>query len=177
MKLQIVEQPDAEPVNWTDARPHMSRDDAESKDMIERMIRAARATVEHEAERSLVTQTLRATWYEGDDVCGPLELPHGPVQSILCVTSNGVTLTEGQYDLRRHGTRDVLHLDRTATPIVVRYVAGYGDPADVPEDIRQLILCLANDMFENRGATVERQRYEVAFGLSAVCNRHRPGGL
>jgi uncharacterized phiE125 gp8 family phage protein len=38
--------------------------------------------------------------------------------------------------------------------VQIRFVAGYGDPANVPDEIKQAILMMVADLYEHRGEEV-----------------------
>lgn len=165
----IVTQPTAEPVSEAEMKSQLrilrSLTAAESTE-IASMITAARKQVERYLLRSLITQT----WDAFFDCWDVMQLPYGPVASVTSVKYydlDGVqqTLSSSLYQVSTN--REPAEVNRVYettwpelqygkdSPIVVRYVAGFGATgASVPEEIKNGIKLLATDLFETRGTIV-----------------------
>jgi len=181
------------PVTLTEAKQTLLVDHTADDDLITQLIEAATREVETLTARSLVTQTREMVltawpggWTAGRRWVGipttAILLEHPPVTSITSikyVTDAGVevTMTSAEYELISDvtppyvwpGQDDLWPSDslRSAAPIRVRYVAGYGAAAAVPSDFKRLILGLVVVDYENReamapGALTQRQRIEAA---------------
>ena len=176
------------PVTLTEAKQTLLVDHTADDDLITQLIEAATREVETLAARSLVTQTremVLAGWPVVRLRYSPttaILLEHPPVSaitSIKYVTDAGVevTMSADDYELIDDVTPPYVWPGqdeswpsaslRSAAPIRVRYVAGYGAAAAVPSDFKRLILGLVVVDYENReamapGALTQRQRIEAA---------------
>jgi uncharacterized phiE125 gp8 family phage protein len=179
MPRVIVTGPASEPITYQQAADHMriqSLDedmDTASIEILERLIRSVRAHLEHSyLNRSLITQTWK---YYLDEFpgCGYIALPLPPLQSVTHVkyTDSGGTqttmtvTTDYLVDIVSTPGRVVLpYLGSwpSATlypinPIEIQFVCGYGStPEDVPDEIKQAMLILVADLYENREDMVEK---------------------
>jgi uncharacterized phiE125 gp8 family phage protein len=159
--------PELEPVSLDEAKLHLRVDISPEDDLIETLITAARQRVEVELRRTLISQTwsLYLDDWPADEV---IQIPNPPLiqmRAIAYVDSNGVSQSLTYYDwLANPGTPGrIAPVYGTSWPsvrsqldaIVVQYDAGYGELAsDVPACIRQAILLLVGDWYENREETV-----------------------
>ncbi len=157
------------------------------------LITAARNYVENITRRALITQTwdyYRDSWPAGDR----FELPYAPLQSVTSVKytdtdGDETTLTVSTdyvVDTASEPGAIVLPYGETwpadqlnpKTPIVVRFVCGYGDDAaNVPEEIKHAILLLVAHWYTNRlpvGEPQGRSGYVMLpLGLDALLSNHR----
>ena len=102
-------------------------------------------------------------------------LPRGPVSAVIAV--GGVVPPLGSVVRSRRGGRDqAVIVGRPAGRFAIEYEAGYGEPGDVPADLRQAVLLYAAHLFDNRSATSDRRTSVVAAGLDRILDRHRIGG-
>ena len=166
-----------EPVTLYEAKTHL-RLEADSSlpvgfddEYILSLITGARVWCEGYLGRSLVDKTID---YLIDDfgLC-PIILPSAPIRSITYVKyidENGTeqTLANTEYALFEHNERGyltkaygktwpVVRIERNA--VRIRYVAGYATPAEVPQPIKQGILMLIGDMYENRTGQTNNQLF------------------
>jgi len=139
------------------------------------IIAAATAYVEERLGRSLLTQTLTAT-FARFPACRAhgVVLPRGPVQTVEEVAyydTDGLDATISLFQVQKTFAGAVLlpaigeywplvETDR-ADAVTIEYTAGYGIAADVPMPIRQAIQIIAADLYERRtdivvGASVAR---------------------
>ena len=151
MKPKIIVEPSEEPITLAEAKARLSINDNIDDADITSHIKAAREQGESHTARSFITQTLELAL---DRFPSEIELPKGPVQSITSIKyldSDGVeqTLDSANYMLDDYSERPWALLtagnswpDTYDTPLAVkvRYVAGFGLAADVPEDIKNAIL-------------------------------------
>jgi uncharacterized phiE125 gp8 family phage protein len=169
MPLDLVTAPTSEPVSLADAKHHLRVDITEDDDYIRGLVTGVRLHVERVIlQRALITQT----WdlYLDAFPAGDLELPYPPVQSVTHVkyTAEGeaqATVSSDDYLVDTYSTPGKIRLQSTAVwpgdtlievnGVVVRFIAGYGDDdTDVPMTIRQAILLLVGDLYENRENTL-----------------------
>ncbi len=133
MRYDITTPPTALPFEWPILKAHRVLED-EDRELA--MIYAAQATAHAEEllEMSLVTRTITATFYSGDE----LYLPRGPVSQVVSVTD--ATSATIDYLHERIGNRDYITIGADyVRPLVVVYTAGYAVDK-VPADIVGTIL-------------------------------------
>lgn len=154
--------PDDEPVTLAEAKSYLrvtfNDDDTFIEDIL---IPAARKSVEKYLNRSLVEQTWKAFLD-----CFPkneIRLSKGKVTAITHIKYylNGVleTLNSSNYIKGAgNGICEIAPSENETWPstdlrkgaIEIEFVAGYGEPADVPEDIKLGILLTASHFYNNR---------------------------
>ncbi len=161
MSLAILTPPAQEPISLADAKLFARIATSDDDAVISRLIVAARQHVETFTRRALVTQTLRLT-------TGSLPrsqrliLPRPPVQAVLTVglrdaagTLAPFAATDFAADLAAGAitlSRRPVGLGAAGVQLQIDYRAGFGEPAAVPEAIRQAILLLVAGWTEARGA-------------------------
>jgi uncharacterized phiE125 gp8 family phage protein len=169
MAMVVATKPTIEPVTLAEARAHLRVDLVDDDGLIEGLIRTVREYVEvHVLRRALLTQTWDMyldAWPESDRV----DVPLPPLQSVSWVkytddTGAISTLASGSYlvDTVREPGRVVLKSGYTwpATTLQVvngvniRFVCGWSAAADVPKPIKQAILLMVGDLYENRENTL-----------------------
>lgn len=175
-----------EVLTLAEARAHCRVDATEEDYLLVEWLRAAREHVETLTNRALMT----STWDYFLDAfpCGEIRLPKGRLQSVTSVKYTDVagvehTVSSSDYhvDTASEPGRIVLAYSkswptdtlRTMNPVVVRFVAGYGDRAAVPLQLKQAMLLLIGWWNETReAATVGNQASSVsapvAFGVDAL---------
>ncbi len=191
----LIAGPVDEPITLAEAKAHLRVDLTDDDDLITSLIAAARQHVESQCGRALFTQEWEAH-YGGFAADGVLELPIAPLQEVLAVqyvdTAGQLqTLAVSTYEVDAPAGPDampgslILAVNATwpatrAVPnaVRVRFNAGYGDvAADVPEDLRRLLLLLVGNWYENREAVTKNApgaRLEaLPFGAEALLDRYR----
>lgn len=168
--------PTVEPVSLAEAKLHLRVDADDENALIDGLVVVARRHAEMISRRSFCTRTLEAKldcWpYDG-----VIELAYPPLVSVTHVKyidTAGVerTMSAADYivDAHREPGRIVLAYDaswppeilRPAAAVTIRYVAGYGDPEDVPEIYRQAMLLMIGHFYENREAVVAGQGVTIS---------------
>ena len=172
--LTLITAPAGEPILIDELKDHLriSIDD-DDKD-VERIARVARRWCEKMQNRAYMTQT----WdlYYDDFPATPFELPRPPLQSIEHIKYFGTTDLEttvdsttyradiysfkGRVNLRDGETWPNPTL-RTVNGVVVRFIAGYGNRASVPEEVTQAIKLMAGHFYEHREETIT-ERFQIA---------------
>ncbi|MBW2645096.1 MAG: hypothetical protein JRE23_02755 [Deltaproteobacteria bacterium] len=137
-------------------------------DWLNRNIKSARLQVEHETGRALITQTRTYYLDEWPDK-RYIRLPYPKLQSAVVTyrlqddADYDNTLSTVDTDIVSEPGRVILQPNEswpsgtlyTDNPIKIEYVCGYGDSAtDVPEDIRNAMLLMIEDAYNNRGEIV-----------------------
>lgn len=166
MDYKITVGPSTEPVTATEAKNHLRVEVSTDDDLIADMIQAAREYVETHINRAIMPQTVVAS---ADRFRDNMKLPFGGVTSVTSVKyldsdSADQTVTSTVYGLDDYAKPAVVYLkdgQDWPTELVERnsvritYQAGYaGSPPDVPTRIKQAILLLVGDMYENREAQI-----------------------
>jgi uncharacterized phiE125 gp8 family phage protein len=167
MALRRIVAPAETPVTLAEAKAHLRMIHANDDAIITLYLEAAVANLDGKAGllgRSLVTQTWELVY--DTFPCGPIELPLGPLQSIVSVKYFDVDGAEQTLDPAGYA------VDTASDPgwlspvdswpatyamvnaVVIRFVAGYGAATAVPAAIKAGILLMVADMYENREASV-----------------------
>ncbi len=183
MGLALVTPPQSEPVDVEEAARHLHADLEElESEHVKGLIRVARAYAESYTRRQLVTATYALTLPEFYD---EVELPRPPlvsVSSIAYVDENGApqTLATTVYDVDSTSDPGVITLaDGESWPatktqpnaVTITFIAGYGGPLDVPENVRHAIKLLVGHFNENSEAVVmptAQQPVEMPIGAKAL---------
>lgn len=171
MNFKLITAPAVEPVTTTEAKSHLRVDLSADDTLIGTLITAARQMAENYTLRALCTQTwdlYRDGFYmQGRDIApSAVTIPRPPLQSVTSVTTydgdNVATVFASSgylVDTASEPGRVVLADGeawptdlRSANGVVIRFVAGYGVAADVPQQIKQAILQTIGHLYENREA-------------------------
>lgn len=161
-KNELVTAPANRLITAADLRTHSRMDYTGEDEYLEQLIDAAVEAAESYTWRRFVTQT----WDQSFDAfADPLVLRYPPLSSVTSVTytdTNGDTQTASSSTLYETGQIngiDVVRLRYDQTwpttrghedVVTVRFVCGYGDPDDVPEDIKQAVRLHVAHHFWNR---------------------------
>ena len=161
--LTRITAPVLDPVTQSEVYRHLRLvEDATEKAYADAVADVAREYVEQYSGTALLTQTWELTldeWWQG-----VLELPYPPLQSVTSIKyidADGVeqTLSASSYSVT---TGDPVGFVQFASDITVpvikseagavriRFVAGYTAAANVPASLKQAVLLLAANWFENR---------------------------
>lgn len=182
--LTLITKPDDEVVSLVEARQHLRipDDDTTQDTLILALLAAAGRGAEHECNRALITQTWKLTldsfpgcWglysigdYPHPDLRQRIQLPLPPTQSVTSVKYidvNGVEQTmvantdyvvdlnepcriTPAYGLTWPATR------RQLAAVNVVFVAGYGEPSDVPACVKPWVLLQLGALYENRESVI-----------------------
>lgn len=165
MQTRVLVEPLEEPVSLEEVKNYLKIDMSVTEDdqLIDRLIKAVRISAEKYAQTSFVTQTRVAYSDNWDPEC---ELPYGPHQSIskvIRLMRDGTEQELDPVDYSYNGfnfytvcPQKVYRLSEGFINhrIKVEYVAGFGNAADVPEDIKLAILKEVAELYENRENTL-----------------------
>jgi uncharacterized phiE125 gp8 family phage protein len=149
-----------------DAKAHLNVEHSDDDDLIEAQVEAAQRVVEEYCNLRLVTQTVKE-YFDDFPLSNvvPLHLSLNPVQSISSVTYTDLDGNTTTWDSSLYQTDTIGKparimpiyageypdtQDYNLNAVAVTYVAGYGAAADVPKPIRQAILLMVTEMYENR---------------------------
>ena len=188
-QVWVVTGPAQEPVRLDQAKLHMRVDHSEDDGLIVGLVTAAREQVEAMSRRALVTQTLElrlSQWPGGDCIL----LPRPPLASVVSVKytdTAGVEQTFASTNYTAHTAPEpggVWLKYNCSWPsaelgpgpsIAVRYTAGYGTAAAVPQRYKQAILLLAAHWYEQREAVLVSgvQPSVVPMAVEMLCAAER----
>lgn len=168
MSVKTITPPAAEPVSVQEAKLHLRliADVADTTPhpedgLIASLIVAARQGAEHITGRALMPQTLELAL---DRFCDGIKLPRPPfasIESIKYIDPEGVTQTIATGAWRVDDYSEpalVLPPYGEAWPttraqenaVLIRYVAGYANAAEVPAQIKSWMLLRIGMLYENR---------------------------
>jgi|LGVF01.2.fsa_nt_gb uncharacterized phiE125 gp8 family phage protein len=169
MKLERVTPPTATPVSIDDLLDHLWTVYDNTKDAyLQKLLTGATNHVETVTGRKLVSQVWRG-YLQAWPLSGePIMLPYGRIVSVdefnwLDVDGNDHTLTastdylpavigpEPQVIPITSWPSEALFI---VDPIRIKFTAGFGTPAEVPDDLRHAISMLAAHWYENRESTI-----------------------
>lgn len=181
--------PVLDPVTSSEVYRHLRlvEDDTE-KAYADAVADVAREYVEQNTGTALLTQTWEVRYDDWWD--GVLELPYPPLQSVSSIKyidNNGTeqTLSASQYQVQTGEPVGFVQWAANATIPVVRaeagavrivFVAGYTSASLVPSSLKQALLLLAAQWFENREPTANPYSSfpaEVPFTVTALLNQYR----
>lgn len=128
------------------------------------------------------------SWQKSMD-CFPstIVLPGAPIKSVTSITyidTAGTEQTLDSADYRVDLTREPVRITPaygTAWPstrdvtgaVVVEYVVGEADSADVPADLVDAVTLIAGHRFRNREAVANSSLKELPLGVQNILDRHR----
>lgn len=173
MALIRITAPATEPLDLATAKLHCRVDGTDEDTLITALIVAAREQAEHETGRALVTQTWELVH---DSFPEAFVLRRAPIQSVTSLkyldsaTGAEQTLAGTDYLLDKDSEPGyVVPAYGKAWPasygvpnaVRVRYVAGYGVAATVPQAIKQWMLLAIGTMYENRATGGAAQTYAI----------------
>lgn len=189
MKAELITAPAAEPVTLAEAKEWLRVDGADEDAAISRLVASAREALERATGRLMATQTWRLSldaWPAPTGDLTVMALPLAPVQTIAAVrvfdhAGAAQTIAAAAYQLV--GPADAARLLFKSAPaapgravggIEIECVAGYGAPSAVPASLRQAVVELVAQWFQQRGdATDARALPETVRALIAPYRRAR----
>jgi uncharacterized phiE125 gp8 family phage protein len=161
--LTRITAPVLDPVTQSEIYRHLRLvEDATEKAYADAVAEVAREYVEQYSGTALLTQTWELTldeWWQG-----VLELPYPPLQSVSSIKyidSDGVeqTLSASAYSVTTGDPVGYVQFAAdTTVPVAraeagairIRFVSGYTAAADIPASLRQAVLLMTAQWFENR---------------------------
>jgi len=186
MERVLKTAPVNEPISLTQTKLYLRIEptDVAEDTLLNSLISAARAWVETDTDRALITQT----WYlylSFFPLVDYIELPFGTLQSIIAVkytdSNNNVhTISASDYTVDTKSYVPKIQLNYgvswpTATfsannPIEIEAEVGYGlNPSDVPEPLQAACLQLVSHWYENRHIMADKiQRVPSASHIPMV---------
>lgn len=167
--LVIDTAPTVEPVSLDEAKTHLRVTDPDDDTYITNLIKAARGAAEAFTRRAFITQTLDLALDRFPLGIGePIVTPRPNLISVTSIVYNdqngdSQTWSSSKYtvDIKNKPGRifpafnEVYPTTRGhVNDVTVKFVAGYGAAADVPESVRQAILLIIGHLYNNRENTI-----------------------
>jgi len=168
--LEIVTPPAAEPLTIAEAKAHLRVDTDAEDPYLDALIRAARASIEHETRRALITQTLRLH-LDRFPCERTIWVPRPPLQSVSSITYTDTagatqTLDAGSYHAGTASSPGRIRLAEAASwpseaacrpgAVRVEFIAGYGAAAAVPEGLKHALRFLLAHWYAQREPVVHQ---------------------
>lgn len=166
--LNLFAPPAEEPITLTEAKAHLRVDFTDDDGYITALITAARMITEERTNRALITQT----WDYVLDCFPPnliIKLPKAKLQSVTSIDytdMNGVTSTfdSANYIVDADSVPGRISLGynklwpttilQPISAVNIRFVAGYGNAATVPQPLIQAMYYLISQWYEQREPVV-----------------------
>lgn len=175
MALTLIKAPESEPISLDMAKLYLKVDHASEDSLIEGMVRAARQAVEAFTAKTLMYSQWRMVINPGYAVTvsdqaylsrdksrgdGGVSLPKSPFVDLLGdphIEDAFGRRPLKEYRLDKSGREAKIHFPSNAvltqtqnTQIEINFAAGYSDPKDIPEVLKQAILMITAQLYENR---------------------------
>ena len=166
--VEEITAPTAEPLQVSEVRRHLALDDSYYDDYISSLVQVTRALAQSHTHRQLVTATYDVKLDSLPAGQETLCLPFGQLQSVTSVSytdaaGSSQTFSSSNYDVstaREPGTIrpsygqvwPAARIQQEAATI--RFVCGYGAAGSVPQALKQAMLLMIGDYFNNREQTI-----------------------
>jgi len=187
MRLKVITAPTAEPITLANAKLHVRVDIDDDDDLIERLITTARQHAETITRRAIASATYELVLDDFPDLSDEeIKLPRPPLESVTSIKYTDSDGDETEWDSSKYIVYDsepavIVPAYGESYPfftpypkgaVKVRYVAGYkADPDDpeleLPEPIKEAMLLMITDLYENRGELLERGHIPKAILVTA----------
>ena len=172
MQYKLVTKATTYPLSLSEAKLHLRVTSTEEDQRISALVKSATDLVESYTRRQLIT----ATWdLFLDEFPGMIYLEKSPIASVTHIkyynSANVLTTLDSTYynaDVNSepgriqeaYGMTWPSEYDRFGA-VQIRFVAGYGNPADVPDLIKDGIYLTLTHLFENRGDEARRLPFVI----------------
>lgn len=161
MNYKLITAPATEPLTLTEVKVHLRVTGSSEDDYITALIVVARNTVEAQTYRPLVTQTWRLDLDYSELTLAVINLNKAPLQTLSFVKyynsdNTLTTLDTTEYDYSVDGNPARVKLITVPTcydkfgTLQIQFVCGYGAAAAVPTALKQAMLIIIGNMYENR---------------------------
>lgn len=179
--LRVHTEPATEPITAAEAKLHARIETDADDALVSMWIKAARMTAETMTQRRLISQTIEAQYDDWPRTSNSYEiwLPGPPLVSVTTVKyydTDGTeqTLSTDVYEVNTAKEPGVVTLKPNqvwptlqsgkATPITIRYVAGYTNAAAVPDLIKAGMYLLIAHMNKYREEVAAGTLTKIPFG-------------
>lgn len=156
MNLKRIIPPQSEPVSVEEVQEYLRTDESET--VLQALILAAREHAENFTRRVFVTQMWDLMLDRFPGGSDPITVPLPPLQSVERITYRNEAGEELEMDPTTYIVFSQMEPGRilpvdvwpAGKHVTIRFVAGYGEPADVPQAIKQAIMLLVGHFHEVR---------------------------
>lgn len=178
MSYEIATAPTAEPVTLTEVKAHLRISGTDEDALLAIYITAAREFIESYTNRALMPQTVKQ--YYNRFPTDAIELRLTPVTDVTSVKykdTSGSQQTVSAADYQKNIISQPAYIrpvtswpetDCSENNVVIEFVAGHADQSSVPAKIKEVILLLIGEMYENRENTVKKLPTAVEYYLTAL---------
>jgi len=150
-------------ISLQEVKTHLRLDHALEDAYLENLIHSATEWVEHEIGRALLYQTWVKVYQPCDKTTSEptlvVELEYPPlveIVSIHALLTGGAQKPIKRYSLNTNHLMPRLSLGCATHPFVITYRCGYGErPTAVPAPLRQAVLTVVTQFYENRSQAVD----------------------
>lgn len=183
MITRLSSAPAVEPITLTEAKLHLrlavtaalAGAYTDEDDFLNALIETARSQAENYTNRAFITQTWIAYL---ESFPSTLRLPFPPFQSVTSIVVEGTAFTDFEESFDGILTPTTYWPDLSTSPgpnpIVITWVAGYGDAAsDIPAPIKWAIRLMLSHWHSNREDTATMQTLEIPLNSKALLNPYR----
>ena len=189
MNYTVITAPASEPVTLVEAKTHLRIPTAETGEdsYITSLISVATNTAENILGKKLITQTLDL-FYDKFPACREFDLPFGKLQSVTHIKYYDVdnverTLSSSIYQTDSTGLTGRIKLEYGESfpdtragklnSVAIRMIVGYGVANSVPTSIKQALLLLIANWFENREPALQGTLAQVPYTVELLLASHR----
>lgn len=181
MKLKTITASTFLPLDLEEVKDHLRIEHGRTEEdaYLTRLIKSAQNQVEEDTNRALTKRTLKVyfnEWPSNDDES--FELPYAPLTTgtkpsitYRDTDSSSVTVSSTVFKCDAESVPGKVIVDYneewpTATlhnvnPISIQYLCGYEQSTAVPQRLKQALLVLIADMYENRESLVVAHSYDT----------------
>ncbi|MDF1607281.1 head-tail connector protein [Hoeflea sp. YIM 152468] len=179
MTLIQTDPPLAEPVTLAEVKAHLRIDASDEDDLLEGLIRVARAHLEAATGMALMSQSFRLVLddWPRSEVIPLMRTPVQTVDAILLYDADGVEqnldlsglLLDGTAHPARLVVRDRTRPSQPINGIEIEFTAGFNTAAEVPPELKRAILIHSAHLYEFRGAvTADMQPASIPAGYDRL---------
>lgn len=183
MNYTLVTPPSSEPLTLDEAKLHLRVDSNVEDTLITALIKSARAKVESDTWRTLITQTWKLSM-DSDEVKTFTGITKSPIQSITHIKYFDInvvqqTLSTGAYqaDILNEPARikinELPQMAEIMNAMEIQFVSGYGVAASVPEDLKTAMLLLIGHYYEHREAVTVGNMKDLPNGYDTLITPYK----
>lgn len=179
MGVPVVLTPGAPALGLARVKRHVSVEHSDHDTRLVELIAVAQAHIENTLNRTLTTASLEQRFEPGPLHHSKLYLGRGPVRSIVEVVASAdgaeTPISSSSYSL---SGSEAIYFGYGAPTVngemVVRYTAGYGTPAQVPEPIKHAMLLLVAHYYANPDpVNIGNITTELPFGVDNLLAQYK----
>lgn len=179
MNWRVATPPESEPITLSEAKLHLRLEHADEDDLIKGLITSARQHVEQICEMALMDQAWELSLDAFDRV---LWLPGGNVRQVNSIAYVDI---DGQQQIVPETDYLIDSFSRPArvapippkvwpqaasriNAVLINYQVGFEASKDIPQPLKQAMLLLISELYENREASVIGTIYTPTPNVSAL---------